>query len=360
MDAQLARPPKELVTLAQSFVCVRVVDMQAVDLSIYRFDYDLTFAMLFLHPDGTIYHRYGGRDHQGPMAWISMPTLLEVMRASRVAHKTYSKSPKPPQLGPRRTILDITAYQKRYKKKAECVHCHQIQPILHAEAQDQKRWRQEDIWIYPPPLQIGLGLDPNQQRTITKVVTDSPGFRSGLQPGDQLTQIGTHAIASISDVQAALEAAESGATKIPVLFRRAGAEQRTDIQLGAGWKVGTPLSFAWRPSKWDLSPAPGFGGQDLTDEEKIKLGVPSDHYAFRVTYLVNWGRRKHLGQRAAQAGLRIGDVVVAIDGKTDLRSMDHFHAWFRLTRSVSSSVEVKLLRAGERLKIHLPVSQETP
>ena len=40
-------------------MCVRVKNMAGVDLALYRFDYDLTFAALLMNADGTIYHTYG-------------------------------------------------------------------------------------------------------------------------------------------------------------------------------------------------------------------------------------------------------------------------------------------------------------
>ena len=53
-----------------------MVKMNGVDLRQFQFDYDMAWAALFLHPDGTVYARYGSRTVDGPMAtnsasWLS-------------------------------------------------------------------------------------------------------------------------------------------------------------------------------------------------------------------------------------------------------------------------------------------------
>jgi len=43
------------------FVCVRLVQANAMDLALFQFDYDLTFVVFFMNADKTIYGRYGSR-----------------------------------------------------------------------------------------------------------------------------------------------------------------------------------------------------------------------------------------------------------------------------------------------------------
>ena len=46
------------------FVCVRLVQANALDLTLFQFDYDLTFAVFFMNTDRTIYGRYGTRSER--------------------------------------------------------------------------------------------------------------------------------------------------------------------------------------------------------------------------------------------------------------------------------------------------------
>jgi len=142
-----------------------------------------------------------------------------------------------------------------------------------------------------------------------------------------------------------------------VTYTRAGTTRTVRLELPKGWKRGTPLTFSWRPLKWGLSPAPGFGGRDLKAAEKKALGIPITTYAFEVTYLVDWGEKAHRGRNAFKAGLRVGDVITAIQGKTDFRDQNHFHAWFRLTRHVGETLTLQILRKGRGRTLHLPVVQ---
>ena len=47
--------------MMDQFVCVRAVQMYGVDLSLFQFQGQLTWAAVFLNADGTIYGRYGSR-----------------------------------------------------------------------------------------------------------------------------------------------------------------------------------------------------------------------------------------------------------------------------------------------------------
>jgi len=49
--------------------------MKNIDLAQFQFDYDLTWAVIFLNVDGTVYGRYGSRSVEGPMAYNSMASL---------------------------------------------------------------------------------------------------------------------------------------------------------------------------------------------------------------------------------------------------------------------------------------------
>src|SRR3989442_14557967 len=60
-DEQVVRRDPKVATLMDKFVCVRVVQANALDLALFQFDYDLTFAAFFVNADRTIYGRYGSR-----------------------------------------------------------------------------------------------------------------------------------------------------------------------------------------------------------------------------------------------------------------------------------------------------------
>ena len=178
----MVRPPLEFVRAAADYVCVRITDVSAIDLNRYRFDYDLTLAILFANADGTIYHRYGGRTHDNPLAWMQMGGLVEVMRKTLAEHAAYQKWPKPKKRLPKHTVYDIETFAARIArqpKRPACIHCHTIHEAQVKHAQSTGRFNQvEDIWIWPAPERVGLHLHPRDQSRVAKVDKESAAARA--------------------------------------------------------------------------------------------------------------------------------------------------------------------------------------
>lgn len=365
-DEQVVRPSKDLAELYAKFVCVRVTDMRGVDLSRFVFDFDLTFAALMMNADGRIYHRYGSRDHRSSEVWLSEPSLEFVLRESLKAHATVddaaAKRQRPSfelataQKGKPVLMEKIPSYQKRDKGK--CIHCHSVHPAFYEEAVAAKKWRPGNKWVYPDPARIGIDLDGDQQRLIVRVDAGSPAAKAGLKRGDQILRLNDVAIASVADLMFALDGLPSKGGDVELQILREEKSQSISMTLADGWKVGTPQTFAWRPFKWGLTPAPGFGGPKLNAAELRQIGrdpSSASSFAFRIQYLVTWGDNRRFGQAAAKAGLRVGDVVLSLDGKSDFDSVEHFHAWWRLTRKVGDVVKIEILRGGQKRALKLEV-----
>src|SRR3954468_8205665 len=63
IDASVLNEP-DLQPLLDKFVCVRLINANALDLSIFQVDYDVSFSTIFFNGDGTVYGRYGSWTHQ--------------------------------------------------------------------------------------------------------------------------------------------------------------------------------------------------------------------------------------------------------------------------------------------------------
>ena len=147
MDGQLLRPDEDFIEAAKGYVCVRVTDMQAVDLNRYPFDFDLTLIVLLANADGTIYHRCGGRTHDDPLAWMSQKILVDVMRATLTEHASYQKNPRPPEMRPARTIYDDKLFARRMQpKRPDCIHCHQIHEAEVRGRQARGEFDRDSVW----------------------------------------------------------------------------------------------------------------------------------------------------------------------------------------------------------------------
>ncbi len=331
--------------------------MRGIDLETFRFDYDLTFCSLLMHADGTTYHVYGGRDWRDAQSHLSLRSLIRVLGDTLVEHATYAKQSKRRRPPKPRYIDDSPALKKRLAegKRPECIHCHSVHDFEREDARAAKRWRRSEIWIFPDLEQVGFTVERDDQAVVARVLPDSPAAAMGLAPGDRLHSFGPKYARTYGDLQMVLHDAKASATRVRVEWTRGTERMSGTLALKKGWKERTPEVFAWRPSKWPLSPKPGFGGPPLSRTQKEKRGLDPDAFAFRVQYIVTWGPSKHTGRNAAKAGIRKGDIVYSVCGKTDFRDMNHFHAWFRLTREVGTTCEIKLLRGDAHKTVTLPV-----
>ena len=334
--------------------------MRGVDLSVYRFDYDLTFAVLLMNADGTLYHTFGGRDWTHADSHLAMAPLVRLLRDTLAAHAAYQAAPKPPKLAARHTIERFPDMAKKIQqgKAPKCMHCHMVNDQRHRAASDARRYRDEDRFEWPDPAQVGWRLDRDAQTRLAEVLTGSPAEKAGLKPGDRLARVGDGAVASFGDVARALHEAPERGGALKVGYTRGEATHETTLRLPAAWKRPDPRYFAWRSSKWGMDPRAGFGGPRLSADDCGKLGLARDAFAFRVGYIVDWGDAAYTGQRAKQAGLRKGDVVVGIGGKSDFDGVDHFHAWYCLTRRPGEKLPLDILRDGKRQRLTLPVVVE--
>ncbi len=68
MDGQVVRLEKGLKELSTHFGNVRIVKCNGLDLSLFQFDSDWTFAAFFLNSDRAIYARYGTRGRRRDVA----------------------------------------------------------------------------------------------------------------------------------------------------------------------------------------------------------------------------------------------------------------------------------------------------
>jgi hypothetical protein len=321
-------------------VVARVTDMRGIDLNVFRFNYDLTMAVLLMHPDGTIYSTYAGRDFTDAGSHQSTTSLARTLDTAYEVHRKHepkNRERKPPL---RVESLDWWKNNKKAQKR-ECFHCHQVHDAWQNAGRAKNKWSERDQFSWPDPVQVGWRLDRENQTLLTEA--DAP-FRKG----DRVVSVGDVETISFGDIQRGLHEAPWGANRLAVQVMRDGRPLRLELALESGWKKPTPEVYAWRPMKWAMSPKPGFGGPSLDAAQKENLGLAKDTWAFRVGYMVTWGPNAKTGHHAHRAGIRMKMVVYEVDGKSDFTGMDHFHAWFRMTRKPGRDVSFKVIQNGTR------------
>src|SRR5437667_12247809 len=89
-DEQVVRRDPRVADLMDKFVCVRMVQGNGMDLTLFQFDYDLTFAAFFMNADRTIYGRFGSRsDRKDATKDISMEAFREALAAAFDLHEHF-------------------------------------------------------------------------------------------------------------------------------------------------------------------------------------------------------------------------------------------------------------------------------
>ncbi len=331
----MVRLHPEIAAVAQRFVRVRLTRIDGVDLRRFEFDYDVTWYAFFLNADETIYGRYGGRDARDSEGRLSYKGLRYALERAWEAHQR----PPVPQPLPGRP-LRAGDFQAAQRHKG-CIHCHNINEFRRADEQVAGTWDRTSIWVYPLPENIGLMLDNDQGDLVRRVLPDSAAARAGLRPGDRLVRLNGYSVASFADASYALHKAPWQGT-IPLLWQRDGRTLSAQLKLQPGWRK---TNLTWRPSMLDLLPAVPFNGEDLTDSHKRELGLSPHQAAFRQTEPVH--------PDLVRAGIRVGDIVIGVDGTQCNGAMSDLLGHIRRNYLVGDTITVNIVRDGRRVDIRL-------
>lgn len=327
--------------MADRFVLVRLVNMRGVDLNVFDFDFDLTWAALFMNAENQIYGRYGSRDEGSAEAGLSLKGLKYAMQQALAAYA------RRPAAAPKTGFAKSAALPDRPEKypaarrlKADsCIHCHQVHNFQTHLAWSKKKWTKERMWLYPPPKNVGLSLDVDQGDRVQKVFRGSAAAQAGLKPGDVLTSLNSIPTSSQADVQYGLNRAPA-AGSIPLRWTRDGRAMSGRMPLKSGWRKS---DISWRAAMWTMPPAFGIYGKDLTPNEKRKLGLGPKRLAFR--------QGRYVPPKPRRAGLRARDIVIGVDGKPLELTMLQFNLYLRENYNVGDRLTIDVIRRGKRLRI---------
>ncbi len=320
--------------MADKFVRCRLVKIAGADLSKFEFDFDLTWFVFFVNADETVYGRYGGRDASDAEARISLKGLRYAMDQALVAHKT-----PPPAAKPGKPVL-AEKYDAAKANKG-CIHCHNVNEFRRADAKAAGTWDRESLWVYPLPENVGVTLDVDAGNKVKAVAKDSPAAKAGLAAGDLLTHVGDRTVASFGDAIYALHKSPA-AGDIPVRWTRDGKEQSAKLVVAAGWRK---TNLTWRPSLLDILPSVPFNGDELSADERKKLGLDAKRAAFRQDRTVH--------STLKDAGIQPHDVIVGFDGQVIEGKWTALLGHVRRNYLVGDTVKVNVLRDGKAVDVPL-------
>jgi hypothetical protein len=360
LDDELVDTHPVVRPLLEQFVCVRQVATNGLDLDLFQYDTDQSFAVFFLNADRTIYGRFGTRSHRTEwMGDVSLKGLAEALRGALTLHANY-ESVRESLAGKQGRPLEFAspeqypALKDKYTDQLDyagdvvrsCIHCHQI-----GDARREFYWHagkaipDKILWPYPHPKVAGLIMDPNTRSTIKQVTPESVAAEAGLEAGDEIQSVDGQPILSIADIQWVLHQVSPAGGEVPVSVRRRGRSVSTRLQFDDGWREAGDLS--WRVSTWGLRRIGGGGMvlESMDSAARSEAGLDEDAMALRVKRVGRYGPHA----TARRAGVREGDILVSYDGRSDFHSEQEQRAGDR--------VELVLRRGPRRRTVTLPIQR---
>ena len=364
LDAEVLKEPS-LGPLLDQFVCVRLINANAIDLARFQFDYDLSFSTLFFIADGTVEGRYGSWVHQADPDAKETIGYRRALEGALALHRGYPENGitlagKQGAPTPFRTPVDIPALAENYGRELNWggklvqsyVHCHQVGEAFRT----YYRAKGEPVpleRIYPLPAAetMGLKLAADRAATITAVAPGSLAASAGFRAGDEFISFGGQPLISIADFSWVLHRAKE-AGELAALVKRGRDEVALELTLPVGWRRKSDISK--RVGTWSMR-AMAFGGLtlvELDEAARTDRGLGTEALALFVK------RMRQFNQHgpAKQAGfLKDDGMVAAVDGFAARASEGEMIGRLLRTTKIGQAVEVTVLRGSERVRLQLPM-----
>jgi hypothetical protein len=357
----------ELSPLLDQFVCVRLINANAIDLQLFQFDYDLSFSTLIFNADRTIYGRYGSWQHQKDSQDTSLETYTSALQRALELHRAYpgnkaSLTGKQGGPAPFRTPVDIPKLAERYSRELDwkgnvvksCVHCHQIGDAFRAVYHEaNKPVPLEFIYPMPAPETLGMTLTATNTLRIDQVAPNSAAAKAGLQPGDLIETFDNQPLISAADAAWVLHRSPATGT-LPITLRRNGEPMSPTITLEPDWRYKTDISR--RVGAWSLR-GMATGGlvlENLDDTARAERGLDTQSLALWVKGLGQYGPHG----LAKRSGFQKDDVLIEIDGIKNRLPESELLGRLLSDPKGKHPLPITLLRNKKRLALTLPIATE--
>ncbi|MCA9299917.1 MAG: PDZ domain-containing protein [Phycisphaerales bacterium] len=350
-----------LTPLLSRFVCVRLTDAQALDLSIFPADgfqdFDLSWWGYFMSPDRETYGIFGGRDDIGESTRISEAALVATLRRVLEHHHdparpTWGIDGPTPATTVARTPASLPGFASWRRRapqeevSASCIHCHQVGEILRQPAIDDGTFVPErDLEIWPLPENVGLSLDRDHGLRVTAVVPGSAAARAGIEVGDVLGAAGGRRLFGQADFRGVLHREAKPEGTIEIWWTRGDTVHSGDLVLEREWRR-TVLDWRMSVSQGNIGAPPSIGWP-----------LPGPKAGQGSMSVKPWFGKHAERSLAWQAGLRPHHVIVAVDGASPDVTGRAFMTWFRLGHDRGDEVVLSVLDRGERREIRYRLAE---
>ena len=355
---------KELQPLLDKFICVRVINANALDLSLFQFDYDLSFSTIFFNGDGTVYGRFGSWMHQKNSAEGSTASYKAALDGALKLHANYPSNKdslrgKQGASMPVNDPLQLPQLAGKYKRELDwegkvvqsCVHCHQVSDAIRAMHREKKESIPQK-WVYPMPSPetIGLTFFPQFPTRVMRVAEGWPGEKSGFLPGDEILELAGQPIISEADLAWILHNSDTRTT-LNAKVQRDGSDKTLKLELPPGWRSKSDISR--RVGTWAMR-AMATGGmllKDLPDEDRAKHNLSKHQLALIAEHVGEYGEHA----AAKKAGFRKGDILIEIDDISNRMTESALIGHLLAKHAPGAKLKARVQRGTEKLDLLLPM-----
>lgn len=366
LDDELVAQDKRLQSLLEKFVRVRVVSTNGLNLSLFQFDTDQSFAVFILNADGTIYGRYGTRSDR--THWtddVSLEGLSKALEGALELHKNFAanKAALAAKTGPAPEFPTPENYpslkgkfgsQVNYEGNVvqSCIHCHQVgEAQKHFHRTKTTTIPTTVLFPYPHPKSLGLVLDPKERASVLRAEPDSLAAKAGFQAGDVIEKLDGQPLLSMADIQWVLHHVPESGRVLKADVRRGGKVLSLSLTLPEGWRRLDDI--AWRASSWQLRQMGlgGFYSKPLSDEERVEEKAPASGMALKVAHVGQYAPH----DAAKRAGMVKGDIVISFNDRKDFQRESDLLAYGLNELKPGSTVPVVVLRQGKEIRLNLTI-----
>jgi membrane-associated protease RseP (regulator of RpoE activity) len=352
----------DLDPLFRQFVTVRLTSAKDIDLSLMPMggyqDLDVSWWSWFLSPEGQVYGVYGGRDTASDTTRTSRASLIKAMQRvldhhydpRRNAWKVDPPAPDLARKGP--TPVDLPGFgswlrigrnEEHYKAHA-CVHCHQVAEIMREEPIARGTFnKRRDLDVWPFPENAGIVVERDDGLLVKSVKPASPAEAAGVRKGDLIGAAGGVRLFSQADLRGVLHRGPQGAGRLALHWLRDGKVMSGELALADGWRKSDP---SWRVSiaQGNIGASPGgFWPVDASRKRNL-ANVARDQMCVEPHF--GWGGKPK--GAAVDAGLKNGDLIVAVNGQSPPLHDRAWLVWFRLKFDPGDEIRLTVVDARTR------------
>ncbi len=320
--------------------------MRGINLAKFDFDRHNAVYYFIINAAEDIYLRFGGRNTVSSDAYLDLKSLELALSLGLDEHQKFSagerdSDPVIPPVFPR----DVAGLRENVVLRNRCVECHHIAHFETTVAENEGRLvKKRDMFRYPEFERLGIEMDIPRGLVIKK--SSSAAAKAGLLPGDLIRSINNQPILTVADLQHRLNQVQRESRKLPISVLRKGQSVTALIDLPSNWWF-TDLVHR----NLAVNPLVHFDEEILDDDQKKKLGLPTDSFASRITHIPV----EALLEEAHE--MEEGDIIVAVAGQSldplGLGAKMHI----KLNHKSGSSLKVTILRGNKRLTLPLKTSR---